>query len=146
MKKSREVGVAVKGGDKAAPVKRRTRAKTSRVPSPSAKRLPVRPERVTVVPPIPMGMKNGRVVVLHRDVFWLGQQWAVTGYGIQAINIKLEMKFDIDVTRIWDDNLDADLLQEPWFIADDFAEALAFARRKSEERPTSFLIPSGNER
>ena len=23
-------------------------------------------------------------MTLHRDIFWLGQQWAVTGFGIQA--------------------------------------------------------------
>ena len=35
-------------------------------------------------------------VVLHRDVFWLGKQWAVTGYGVQAVDKKLNMKFDIE--------------------------------------------------
>ena len=23
---------------------------------------------------------------LHRDIYWLGRQWAVTGYGIQAVD------------------------------------------------------------
>jgi hypothetical protein len=32
---------------------------------------------------------------LHRDIFWLGRQWAVTGFGIQAVNQKLNMQFDV---------------------------------------------------
>ncbi len=27
-------------------------------------------------------------MALHRDIFWVGRQWAVTGYGIQACNQK----------------------------------------------------------
>jgi len=23
-------------------------------------------------------------MALHRDIYWVGRQWAVTGYGIQA--------------------------------------------------------------
>src|SRR4051812_2885819 len=39
--------------------------------------------------------------VLHRDVFWLGRQWAVTGYGIQAVSKKFKMRFDIEASRVW---------------------------------------------
>jgi hypothetical protein len=44
---------------------------------------------------------------LYRDIFWLGRQWAVTGFGIQAIDPKLEMHFDIETTRIWEEDLAA---------------------------------------
>jgi hypothetical protein len=63
-------------------------------------------------------------MTLHRDIFWLGRQWAVTGYGIQAVNKKLEGKFDVDVSRLWEDGLTEPMLSEPWFDLDDFKEAL----------------------
>src|SRR3954470_12665276 len=40
--------------------------------------------------------KGDGAVVLHRDIYWLGRQWAVTGYGVQAVDKKLNMKFDIE--------------------------------------------------
>jgi len=84
--------------------------------------------------------------VLHRDVFWLGKQWAVTGYGIQAISNKLEMKFDVEASRIWDDQPDPSLRSQPWFDAGDFAEALAIARKRSRESPETFKAPISGER
>jgi hypothetical protein len=39
-------------------------------------------------------------MALHRESFWLGRQWAITGYGIQAVNKKLHMKFDIEASRL----------------------------------------------
>jgi hypothetical protein len=84
--------------------------------------------------------------VLHRDIYWLGKQWAVTGYGIQAVNNKLDMKFDVEASRIWDDELDGPLKAQPWFDADDFAEALAVARRRSRENPHTFRAPISDER
>jgi hypothetical protein len=27
-------------------------------------------------------------MALHRDIYWVGRQWAVTGYGIQACDQK----------------------------------------------------------
>ena len=67
---------------------------------------------------------------LHRDGFWLGQQWAVTGFGIQAVNQKLEKKFDIEESRIRDDDLAGAMQSEPWFDPKDFAEALRVARER----------------
>jgi len=84
--------------------------------------------------------------VLHRDIYWLGRQWAVTGYGIQAVSNKFEMKFDIEVARIWDDDLDAAMRAEPWFDAADFAEALAVARHRAREAPETFRAPLSDER
>lgn len=104
-----------------------------------------RPISGTVAAP-PVRLKNGRVVVLHRDVFWLGKQWAVTGYGLQAISAKLEMKFDIEASRIWEEDLQTPLLAQDWFDPVDFEKALAFARQRAKDQPTSFLIPSSDER
>jgi polyisoprenoid-binding protein YceI len=86
------------------------------------------------------------IYVLHRDIYWLGRQWAVTGYGIQAVSNKLEMKFDIEATRIWQDDLDASMLSEAWFDAADFAEALAVARRRALENPKTFSTQLSDER
>jgi len=84
--------------------------------------------------------------VLHRDIYWLGRQWAVTGYGIQAVSNKLDMKFDIEAMRVWEDDLDAMMRGESWFDAADFAEALAVARRRAREQPETFRAPLSDER
>ncbi len=84
--------------------------------------------------------------MLHRDVYWLGKQWAVTGYGIQAVSKKFGMRFDIEAARIWEDDLEDALASEPWFDADDFRQALAVARKRSQESPLSFSPPPGDER
>lgn len=85
-------------------------------------------------------------MVLHRDVFWLGRQWAVTGYGLQAVSKKHNMKYDIDVSQIWRDDLDASLRELPWFDAQDFAEALVRARTRAKEQPLTFRPPLSDER
>ncbi len=77
-------------------------------------------------------------MVLHRVIFWLGRQWAVTGFGIQAVSRKLEGKFDVEVSRLWDDDLVQQLSFEPWFGMDDFTEALKMARKRFTETPISF--------
>jgi hypothetical protein len=84
--------------------------------------------------------------VLHRDIYWLGKQWAVTGYGIQSVSDKHEMRFDVAAVRIWDDDLDAPMRAESWFDAVDFAEALAMARKRSLENPRTFQSPMSDER
>ena len=93
-----------------------------------------------------VGKAGVRGVVLHRDVFWLGKQWAVTGFGVQAVSKKHNMTFDIDVSQIWGDDLDAPMRDEPWFDAADFAEAVTVARRRAEESPLTFQPPMDNER
>ena len=35
-------------------------------------------------------------MALHRDIFWVGRQWAVTGYGVQACDQKQKGQFDIE--------------------------------------------------
>ena len=85
------------------------------------------------------GRSKGRGAdVLHRDVYWLGKQWAVTGYGIQAVDKKLEMKFDIEAHRIWEENLPDAMASEPWFDSEDFATALEIARKRAQENPATF--------
>ncbi|MET0443471.1 hypothetical protein [Tardiphaga sp.] len=93
-----------------------------------------------------VGEAGVRGVVLHRDVFWLGKQWAVTGYGVQAVSKKHNMKFDIDVSQIWGDDLDAPMRDLPWFDAKDFAEAVERARKRATEQPLTFRPPLSDER
>lgn len=84
--------------------------------------------------------------MLHRDIFWLGRQWCVTGFGIQIIDKKMKMRFDIPISRIWEDNLTSHLVLEPWFDAEDFAQAVALARARAQDNPKTFAPPSSNER
>lgn len=93
-----------------------------------------------------VGEVGVRGVVLHRDVFWLGKQWAVTGYGVQAVSKKHNMKFDIEVSQIWGDDLDAPMRDLPWFNAQDFAEAVERARKRATEEPLTFRPPLSDER
>jgi hypothetical protein len=85
-------------------------------------------------------------MTLHRDIYWLGRQWAVTGHGIQAVDKKLNMRFDVEASRIGEDGLDQPMRTLQWFDAEDFAEALRVARRLSQEAPARFQPLSGGEK
>lgn len=84
-------------------------------------------------------------MALHRDIFWIGRQWAVTGFGMQAINQKHGGEFDIPVERLWDDPLLDILRAQPWFNADDFDKGLAVARTR-HPRPQRPAAPLPVER
>ena len=66
---------------------------------------------------------------LHRDIFWVGKQWSVTGDGMQAIDQKLKGKFDIEISRLWDDDLAETMQDKKWFNIEDFTKGLAVARK-----------------
>ena len=72
---------------------------------------------------------------LHRDIFWVGRQWAVTGHGMQAVDQKQKSKFDIEISRLWDDDLLHGLSAERWFNLDDFSQGLAIARTRYPAPP-----------
>lgn len=67
---------------------------------------------------------------LHRDIYWVGRQWAVTGHGIQAVDQRLKGAFDVDLSRIWRDDLQDGLRGLAWFNEADFEKALASARAR----------------
>ena len=69
-------------------------------------------------------------MALHRDIFWIGRQWAVTGHGMQLIDQRLEGAFDIEIIRLWDDDLIASLRAKAWLKAEDFDKGLAVARTR----------------
>ena len=74
-------------------------------------------------------------MALHRDIYWVGKQWAVTGYGMQACDQKQKGKFDIEASRLWEDGVLESLRAEPWFNPEDFDKALAAARKHYPEPP-----------
>src|ERR1700753_2021054 len=74
-------------------------------------------------------------MALHRDIFWVGKQWAVTGYGMQAVDQKQKSKFDIEASRLWEDDLLDNLSDQRWFNAEDFNAGLSVARAKYPEAP-----------
>ncbi|WGD56444.1 hypothetical protein QA641_22585 [Bradyrhizobium sp. CB1650] len=65
---------------------------------------------------------------LHRDIFWVGRQWAVTGFGIQAVDQRLRGVLDIESARLWDDDLIQNRRAKPGVNAEDFDKALTVAR------------------
>src|ERR1700760_4584291 len=86
------------------------------------------------------------IMTLHRDIYWLGRQRAVTGHGVQAVNKKLNMRFDVAASRIWEEDTDQSMRELDWFDAEDFAEALRVARRLSEDTPAKFQPLAGGEK
>lgn len=72
-------------------------------------------------------------MALDRDIYWVGRQWAVTGFGIQAIDQRLKGNFDIAVSRLWDDISVERTRALAWVNAADFDRALEFARARHPE-------------
>jgi len=78
---------------------------------------------------------------LHRDIFWVGRQWAVTGFGIQAVDQRLKGAFDIEISRLWDDDLPQRMRALAWLKAEDFENALTVARSRFSEPPRKKDLP-----
>ena len=74
-------------------------------------------------------------MALHRDIYWVGKQWAVTGYGVQACDQKQKSKFDIEAGRLWDDDGLESLRAQKWLNAEDLEQALVIARQRFPEPP-----------
>jgi hypothetical protein len=72
-------------------------------------------------------------MALHRDILWIGRQWAVTGHGMQLIDQRLEGAFDIEVATLWDDDLIESLRAKAWIKADDFEKGLEVARTRHSQ-------------
>jgi hypothetical protein len=80
-------------------------------------------------------------MALHRDIYWVGRQWAVTGYGMQAIDQRRQGKFDIAACLLWDDGLLESIRAEPWLNSEDFSKGLALARARYPEPPRTAASP-----
>jgi hypothetical protein len=74
-------------------------------------------------------------MALHRDIYWVGRQWAVTGYGIQTCNQKQKSGFDIEASRLWEDGVLERIRAEKWLNIEDFDKALEVARKYYPEPP-----------
>jgi hypothetical protein len=85
-------------------------------------------------------------MALHRDIYWVGKQWAVTGNGVQACDQKQKSQFDIDPTRLWDGDVVERLRTNKWLNVEDLEKALSIARQRFSEpsgtpvRPASETI------
>ncbi len=80
-------------------------------------------------------------MALHRDIFWIGRQWAVTGFGMQAVNQKHNGEFDIPIERLWDDHPLAAVRAQKWFNPDDFSKGLGIARARHPRPPPKPSAP-----
>jgi hypothetical protein len=80
-------------------------------------------------------------MALHRDIYWVGKQWAVTGHGIQACNQKQKAQFDIAASRLWDDGVQEAIRAEAWVDCEDFEKAVAVARKYFPEPPRATPPP-----
>jgi hypothetical protein len=78
-------------------------------------------------------------MALHRDIFWIGRQWAVTGFGLQAVDQRLKGAFDVEATRLWEDDLPRRMRALAWLNADDFNKALDLARGRFPQPPRKSL-------
>ncbi|MFB9266531.1 hypothetical protein ACFFWD_25810 [Bradyrhizobium erythrophlei] len=69
-------------------------------------------------------------MALHRDIHWLGRQWAVTGHGLQLINQKQMGYYDIEIARLWEAGLIHSMQTKAWINREDFDKALEVARAR----------------
>ena len=69
-------------------------------------------------------------MALHRDIHWIGRQWAVTGLGMQLIDQKLKGFFDIEVSQLWDEALIETMRAKDWLNVADFDKGLEVARKR----------------
>lgn len=83
---------------------------------------------------------------LHRDIYWLGRQWAVTGYGIQAVDQRRFGQHDVEAARIGDDEVIAALETFGWFDVEDFREAVRQAQQRPKSGPEDLRIRPGGEK
>jgi len=80
-------------------------------------------------------------MALHRDIYWVGRQWAVTGYGLQAVDQNQKGKFDIEASRLWEDDGLESVRAQRWLNLDDFEKGLAVARKRFPEPPRKAALP-----
>ena len=80
-------------------------------------------------------------MALHRDIYWVGRQWAVTGYGLQLIDQRLKGVFDIEIERLRDPRVLDTMRAREWLKAEDFEKALTAAHKRFSEPAKPRLEP-----
>jgi hypothetical protein len=83
-------------------------------------------------------------MALHRDIYWVGRQWAVTGSGIQACDQKQKGQFDIEAARLWEDGVLESVRAHKWLNIEDFEKAISVARKYYPEPPRKARPPEVN--
>jgi hypothetical protein len=83
-------------------------------------------------------------MALHRDIYWLGRQWSVTGHGLQAIDQRLGGEYDIEIAGLWDDSFVAKARACPQLNAADFDKAIELARARYPGTPRAPDRPLDN--
>jgi len=78
---------------------------------------------------------------LHRDIHWIGRQWAVTGHGMQLIDQKQKGFFDIETSRLWDEALIERTRAQDWIKLADFDKGLEVARKRHSTQPQAVVPP-----
>ena len=78
-------------------------------------------------------------MALDRDIYWVGRQWAVTGLGIQLVDQRLKGAFDVEASRVWDDDICERMRAHAWLKVEDFDKALSVARERFPEPPKKCL-------
>lgn len=84
-------------------------------------------------------------MALHRDIHWIGRQWAVTGYGMQLIDQKLKGFFDIEAVNLWEGGLIEAMQAKEWLNKADFDKGLEIARKRYPG-PAGTVTPPPEER
>src|SRR3974390_1137613 len=74
-------------------------------------------------------------MALHRDTYWVGRQWAVTGFGLQAVDQRLKGAFDVEVSRLWEEDAIERIRALGWLNRDDFGKALEIAHSRFPRPP-----------
>src|SRR5580698_4082963 len=93
--------------------------------------------------PVAIASREVKITMaLHRDIYWVGKQWAVTGYGIQACNQKQKGQFDIEASRLWDDGVQDAVRGLSWVNMEDFEKAITAARKYYPEPPRKTPPPA----
>lgn len=80
-------------------------------------------------------------MALHRDIYWVGRQWAVTGYGLQLIDQRLKGVFDVEIDRLRDQRVLDTMRARDWLKAEDFEKALTAAHKRFPEPAQPRLDP-----
>lgn len=80
-------------------------------------------------------------MALHRDIYWVGRQWAVTGYGLQLIDQRLKGVFDIEIDRLRDQRVLDAMRARDWLKAEDFEKAVTAAHKRFPEASEPCLDP-----
>jgi hypothetical protein len=78
-------------------------------------------------------------MALDRNIYWVGRQWAVTGLGIQLVDQRLKGAFDIDLSRVWEEDISERMRAYAWLNVEDFNKALSVARARFPEPPRKQL-------